>query len=493
MIFYDLYKHQKLANKRHPMFEKNKFGKFFMYFMALFWLAYLLFIGIMLGLAIPEATPNMEGYHTFNQYALPIILGIDFLLRFIFQIPPSQEIKSYLLFPIKVRKLIHFLLSKSLLSPFNILWWFLILPFSLFTIPNLHGFTGIFYFLIGFWLLALFNNYWYLLCRTLIEEKFLYILLPITIYGLLVGSELLFNHSITTFFMNFGEQLIFGNLIIFLAIIASIFIMWLFNFFLIKKVMYKELSKQEDTTVKHVSEYRFLDKFGEIGEFIRLEIKLLTRNKNPRNLLFIGCALIIFMELMLFTDAYKGAFGKDFVCTYNFVLLGMFFLTRIMSYEGNYIDGLMSRKESIYTLLRSKYYFYTLVSFIPYLLMIPSVVLGKITLLKATSCLFFAIGFTNFVLFQLAVYNYQKMPLNEKIMGKNSSGNWFQSLLSFFAIGFPLIFNSILRSFFGEIIAEISVLSIGLILVLTSNLWIKNIYHRFMKRRYTNMEKFRNA
>jgi hypothetical protein len=125
--------------------------------------------------------------------------------------------------------------------------------------------------------------------------------------------------------------------------------------------------------------------------------------------------------------------------------------------------------------------------------MIPSVVLGKITLLKATSCLFFAIGFTNFVLFQLAVYNYQKMPLNEKIMGKNSSGNWFQSLSSFFAIGFPLIFNSILRSFFGEIIAEISVLSIGLILVLTSNLWIKNIYHRFMKRRYTNMEKFRNA
>lgn len=493
MIFTDLYKHQKLASKRHPMFEKNKFGKFFMYFMALFWLAYLLFIGIMMGLAIPKAAPNMEGYHSFNQYALPIILCIDFLIRFIFQVPPSQEIKAYLLFPIKVKKLIHFLLAKSLLNPFNILWWFLILPFSLFTIPNLHGFIGIFYYLIGIWLLALFNNYWYLLCKSLISEKFVYILLPVTLYGLIIGAEFLFQHPISLFFMNFGEQLIYGNPLTFLAIIAAIGMIWMCNFWLTRKVMYKELGKQEDTTVKHVSEYKFLDKFGEIGEYIRLEIKLLTRNKNPRNLLIMGCALIIFMELMLFTDAYNGTLGKDFVCTYNFVLLGMFFLTRIMSYEGNYIDGLMSRKESIYTLLRSKYYFYTLVSFIPYLLMIPSVVLGKITLLKATSSLFFAIGFTNFILLQLAVYNYQKMPLNEKIMGKNSTGSWFQSLISFVALGFPLICNALLRTFFGEIIAEISVMVIGILLVATSNLWIKNIYHRFMKRRYVNMEKFRNA
>ena len=35
-------------------------------------------------------------------------------------------------------------------------------------------------------------------------------------------------------------------------------------------------------------------------------------------------------------------------------------LTQIMSFEGNYIDGLMTRKESIFNLLKAKYYFYSL-------------------------------------------------------------------------------------------------------------------------------------
>ncbi len=48
-----------------------------------------------------------------------------------------------------------------------------------------------------------------------------------------------------------------------------------------QKLVYNELNKTEDTTVqvKTVSEYKFLDRYGEIGEYIRLELKLLLRNK----------------------------------------------------------------------------------------------------------------------------------------------------------------------------------------------------------------------
>mgnify|MGYP007087971954 CR=1 FL=1 len=40
-LFIELRKHGKLAAKRNPMYEKNKFGKFWMYFMAVFWAGYL--------------------------------------------------------------------------------------------------------------------------------------------------------------------------------------------------------------------------------------------------------------------------------------------------------------------------------------------------------------------------------------------------------------------------------------------------------------------
>lgn len=34
---------------------------------------------------------------------------------------------------------------------------------------------------------------------------------------------------------------------------------------------------------------------------------------------------------------------------------------------------------------------------------------------------------------------------------------------------------------------------IGLGFILTSRFWLKNIYHRFMKRRYKNLEGFRDS
>ena len=34
---------------------------------------------------------------------------------------------------------------------------------------------------------------------------------------------------------------------------------------------------------------------------------------------------------------------------------------------------------------------------------------------------------------------------------------------------------------------------IGLTLTITHTIWIKNIYNRFMKRRYDNMEGFRDS
>ena len=44
-LFLELRRHGKLAEKRHPMYEKSKFGKFWMYFMSVFWAGYLIFFG----------------------------------------------------------------------------------------------------------------------------------------------------------------------------------------------------------------------------------------------------------------------------------------------------------------------------------------------------------------------------------------------------------------------------------------------------------------
>ena len=34
--------------------------------------------------------------------------------------------------------------------------------------------------------------------------------------------------------------------------------------------------------MKHVSEYKFLDRYGDVGEYLRLELKLCFRNKTVK-------------------------------------------------------------------------------------------------------------------------------------------------------------------------------------------------------------------
>ncbi len=188
MLLSIIRQNQKLAAKRNPAFDRNRFAKFLIYFMVAFWAAYLIFIGVMLSFAFEDIFPSMEPYHIMNQ-GLIYLLILDFLLRFMLQPAMSQEIKPYLLMPVKKNKLVEYLFYDPGISSYNFFSFFLIIPFALLTIIRFYGLTGILCYLCGIWLLMVMNSYWYLICKTLLNEKLLYILFPIGVYGLLAGTE----------------------------------------------------------------------------------------------------------------------------------------------------------------------------------------------------------------------------------------------------------------------------------------------------------------
>ena len=128
-LFFELRKHAKLANKRHPMYEKGKFAKFWIYFMAIFWAGYLVFFGTTFAFAFEGGAK--EAYHVLNS-GLIFILAIDFVMRFPFQKTPTQEIKPYILLPIKRNRLIDLLLTRSGLDLYNLFWFFFFIPFTIF-------------------------------------------------------------------------------------------------------------------------------------------------------------------------------------------------------------------------------------------------------------------------------------------------------------------------------------------------------------------------
>lgn len=485
-------KNQKLATKRNPAFDTNRFAKFLMYFMAVYWAAILLFLGVTLPALFEGVVPNMEPYHIMNQ-GFVYVMFADFLIRFMGQPAVAQELKPYLLMPVKKNRLIDTFLIQSGLSGFNFIWFFTYVPFAFLTVIRFYGFGGMFLYLIGIWMLFVLNNYWYLLCKMLMSEKTIWYLLPVAVYGALGCAEFLLDGlPISRFTMNLGEGFIEGNPLSFLFVLAIIVALFVLNREIQKKLLYDEISKVKDTKMKHVSEYKFLDKYGDVGEYIRLELKLIARNKTVKAQFRMAFIIMIgFSMVVAFTDVYDGTGMITFLCAYNYLLLPIMTLGQVMTFEGNYIDGLMSRKESIYNLLRAKYYLTTLIIVFPLFFMLFPVYKGKITLLMAFAYLIFTVGVVFFLLLQLAVYNTRTLPLNSTIMKSNKTSTTAQMIIMALAMGVPLILDSLFTTLFSETVAYTLLTVIGLAFIATHNIWIKNIYNRFMKRRYENMEAFR--
>ena len=221
---------------------------------------------------------------------------------------------------------------------------------------------------------------------------------------------------------------------------------------------------------------------------------MMLRNKVCKSSLrSIVLLVLAFSALLSFTEAYDSAGMTDFILIYNYIIFGIMFLLTIMGYEGNYIDGLMSRKESIYSLLRAKYTLYSLALLIPFALMTPAMVTGKLTVLSCVAWGLFTAGPVYFGLFQMAVYNTHTVNLNTKLAGRQNAGTGLQSLITGAVFGVPLLLNVALKAVWGDTVTGIILCVLGAGFILTSRLWIRDVYRRFMKRRYKNLEGFRDS
>lgn len=473
------------------MFEKNRFAKFLLAFNVAFWAAYLIFIGVMLYLALSEEAPHMEPYHLLNS-GLPIILLLDFLVRFLMQVP-AQEVKPYLLLPVPRNKVVNLYLLRAGLNGFNLFWLFLFVPFSLLSITRFYGLTGVLLYNLGIVLLMVANAYWSVLARSFIRQSAVWMLLPAGVYGVMALLEFLPDTGWTgRFFMDLGEGYILGSPLAFGLTLVCIGGLFLLNSRMQERFIFQELGRVEDKNVR-ISNYRFLDGYGLTGEYIRLELKLMFRNKVPKRQFWMFIVCMGILAGILVADA-EESMSSNFGLVYCYSLLGLMTLSTIMSSEGNYIDGLMVRKESIRELLHAKYYMQCALLIIPFLMTLPAVFLtDHITLLTLLAFVSFSMGCSFPMMMQLAVYNNRTINLNAAAMQKSGGNSAYQSLIMGCSFGVPLILIGIIRAFADAETTYLILLLMGLPGIVLHKWWIENIYRRFRKRRYANMEGFRNT
>ena len=72
----------------------------------------------------------------------------------------------------------------------------------------------------------------------------------------------------------------------------------------------------------------------------------------------------------------------------------------------------------------------------------------------------------------------------------NQLGNKWQSILSLVSMFVPIIFVFLFEAIFDTTIAYTLLIVIGLAFTLTEPYWMRNIYVRMMRRKYSNLEGF---
>ena len=471
-LFFLLRKNKKLSEKRNVMFEANQYGKFFAYLGLAFFLVYFVAIGTFLGWVAVK-----EDEYQLIFFVVPFLLLFDFFSRFVSQQTPVMLVKPYLLMPFSRYTAVDCFLVSQVFDSYNFIWMSLFLPYTFICVCGSMTLLQGLVMLLLLHLIILVNSQWYLLVRTLVNRSMFWWALPVVVYGaIVVPFFLVSDKSIEKIFDQvfdfIGEHAFSWQSFLLLLVLFTI--LFLINRKLQMRFIYDEISKHEKTKLKHVSEFAALNRFGQIGEYLKLEIKSTMRNKAIRTRFIQGVA-------------------RNMWCLYCFVFFGAVNLVKVMGPEGNYIDLLMVHEENILTLLRAKYYFYCAIVLLPFLLLLPPIISGKFSILMILAYLLITTGPEYCLLFQLAIWNKQTLPLNEKITGKNQFENKLQLIIELIVFFVPVVLVLILQALFSDTVAYIVMIVIGLAFTLAEPYWMRNIYQRMMRHRYENLEGFHST
>jgi hypothetical protein len=269
------------GNLRSPIWHRRLMVNIFFALMMLYLVGNLFVLGYFLDEILMKIPMDGIDYKTFgsnyvvrrlDQFLLYYFF-IDFIIRYFMQKLPAMFVQPYLHLPIRKGSLVHFMLVKSIWSPFNFIHFIIFIPFMVGMFNNL-PFSEAIGWSTGFSLCVFAANYFLLfLKRTSDVDTRVYV-------GMLVGLASLFAldwHDLVDFkgFSSSVFNMLFLHpwTVVLPALLVAAFCY--INFRYLKVNMYlSRISKSKESEVSYVGG-GILSRFGLIGQLAELEFKFI--------------------------------------------------------------------------------------------------------------------------------------------------------------------------------------------------------------------------
>jgi len=460
--------------------------------LALYLSANFLFLGLFVPKILTESFPNADPVSKLNSIVLAYF-AIDLIVRQLLQKLPTVSFKPLLLLNIRRKKIANYLLVRSVLNFFNVLPFFLLVPVTIKLVTETHSGMATAAWFLSLFILVFSNHFLAIYLKWRFNEaEYGFIILLVALAGLFA-----INHfGIIDFSGGMGKLL--DLILLYPAIsIALLLLPVVFYFlnrqFLLSRMFINMLSgKQKEETIH---DYSWLDRLGENGRFIALELKLIWRNKRPRSLAMMT-GLMLFYGLLVYKNQH-GQPPPEFIFILGGILLvGMFSISYgqfFPAWHSNYFSMLMCQRLTMKQFLRSFYMLVTVISITCYFLTLPYALMYPKIIYTHLAMLLYNLGVNIPIMFFIGLYSKKRLDLSQasamNYQGVGAS-QWLAGL-PMMLVPMGLFFLSKLA--FGTIGGYAVLGTLGFIGILFHSLIIDFFSKQYRKQKHQLIRNYKNS
>lgn len=467
--------------------------KILMGFLGLYFLVAFLTLGIGLYPLIIEHFPGEEPLYFVNRFVLVWLL-MEIGYRFLLQNLPITDIKPLMLLPIKRRKVVNFVLIKSLYSFFNFLPLLIIIPFGIYNIyKQTFSTVAIIAWMLAMIFLTLSANY----ANFIIKKNFtnnIKALLPIV--GVIAGLGILDYLQIFESSVWFGKGL---DAILEMPYLAGIAILIFFVFFKwnqkdLESRFYLDATLKEEVQDANTKEFLWTRRFGDLAPYLQQDLKLIWRNKRPKSTIFLSLLFLGYGLIFYPSDAYQAM--PTFYVFIGIFITGMFMINFgqfIPAWDSAYYSVIMAQNIPLRKYLNAKAALITISVILLAVLSTPYIYFGWKILLVNMVCALYNIGVNIPVLLYAGSFNRKRIDLDKSAMMNYQGMGATQWIVGLPLMLIPMLIFWIFNKFISFEIAIAVLFALGVLGLILRNRAISFIARRYKQQKYAMIAGFKQS
>ncbi len=474
---------------RSSYWQKSIALNILMVFIALYFI--LMFLGLGFGLypILKEQFPNADPFLMVNSFLFYWFLG-DLMLRFFLQKLPVMQIKPLLTLSIKRRNILHYILGKSVISFFNFLPLFTVIPFGIILLTKDYNIATTITWMLLMFILTLIINFLNFIIESKSAETELSFLPIILITSSLYGLNYFEVISFSSLISNMMNTISANPILISIPLIVLAFLYYL-NYNLLKKNLYIDNSLKSKSQEANTTDMAWTKRFGDVAPFLQLDLKLIWRNKRTRSTLFI-MVLALFYGLIFYPNPKYQEMTPMFIFVGVFIT-GIFMINFgqfIPAWDSSYYKLLMSQNIKYKDYLKSKYLLMIISALLLFILSIPYVYFGWKILLIHFATMVYNIGVNSHVLLFGGSFNRKKINLSQRAAFNYQGTGAVQWIIGFPLLVFPVLIFYLPYKFIAFEAGIAALLILGGLGILFHQKIMTFISKRYLKSKYEMISAF---